>query len=111
MPYINVLGTDRIMWGHDAPHEEGSSGLTSETLRINFSGFSVEECRQMFTSTAAGLYHFDLAKLTPTASRIGPPIALVHTPLPESDRPLAKGSAFWRPTELRRVLDERVSWR
>ena len=111
VPYINVLGTDRIMWGHDAPHEEGSCGLTIESLRINFSEFSVDECRQMFTSTAADLYHFDLDRLAPIAAQIGPPIALVHTPLPEAERPKAKGSAFWSPTELRRVLDEHVSWR
>jgi hypothetical protein len=35
----------------------------------------------------------------------------VRTPLPEADRPKVKGSAFWSPTELRRVLDEHVSWR
>jgi hypothetical protein len=65
----------------------------------------------MFTSTAADLYKFDLDRLAPIAAQIGPPIALVHTPLPEADWPKAKGSAFWSPTELRRVLDEHVSWR
>jgi predicted TIM-barrel fold metal-dependent hydrolase len=103
MPYVHVLGHDRIMWGHDAPHEEGAGGLTEESLRMNFHAFSVEECRTMFTRTAAALYRFDLDALTPLAARIGPPIAAVHTPL--GDPPVAKGSAFWAPTELRVALD------
>lgn len=105
MPYVHVLGTDRIMWGHDAPHEEGSCGLTLESLRVNFHDVSVEDCRRMFTGTAAELYRFDLDALTPVAARIGPRIADVHVPLTEL--PLAKGSAFWAPTDLRVSLDRR----
>lgn len=103
LPYVHVLGTDRIMWGHDAPHEEGACGLTTESLRVNFHAFGVEDCRRMFTTTAAALYRFDLAALTPVAARIGPTIDEVHTPL--AVPPVAKGSAFWSPTELREVLD------
>jgi predicted TIM-barrel fold metal-dependent hydrolase len=109
IPFINVLGTDRIMWGHDAPHEEGASGLTNESLRINFCDFPVEDCRRMFTSTAAELYHFDLAELTPVAARIGPPISLVHTPLPPTERPEARGSAFWSPNAMQQALDDHLS--
>ena len=100
---LHVLGHDRIMWGHDAPHDEGSCGLTEESLRVNFCDFSVDECRTMLTRTAADLYRFDLDALAPVAARIGPRIADVHTPLAEP--PVAKGSAFWEPTELRTVLD------
>lgn len=106
MPYVHVLGTDRIMWGHDAPHEEGSCGHTVESLRVNFHDVPVDDCRAMFTDTAAALYHFDLAALEPIAARIGPPVALVHTPL--ADPPAIRGSAFWPPTELREVLDRRI---
>lgn len=109
VPFINVLGYDRIMWGHDAPHDEGSSGLTDESLRINFHSFSADECRQMFTRTAAELYRFDLDALTPIAARIGPRVDDVRRPLP--DPPVAKGSAFWAPTDLRVALDNPVSWR
>lgn len=103
MPYVHVLGHDRILWGHDAPHEEGSSGRTIESLRMNFHAFSVEECRTMLTRSAAALYRFDPDALAPLAARIGPRIADVHTPLDE--RPVAKGSAFWDPTDLRLALD------
>jgi hypothetical protein len=103
MQYVHALGTDRIMWGHDAPHDEGSAGLTTDALRNNFSHFGVEETQQMLTSTAADLYGFDLVRLAPVAARVGPPIELVHTPL--DVQPDSKGSAFWHATDLREMLD------
>jgi predicted TIM-barrel fold metal-dependent hydrolase len=105
MPYVDVLGHDRIMWGHDAPHEEGSCGRTLESLRVNFADRAVDDCRTMFTRTAARLYGFDLDALAPLAARIGPRIADVHVPLPEDQRPAVRGSAFWTPTVLRDALD------
>jgi hypothetical protein len=63
----------------------------------------------MFTSTAAELYHFDLAELTPVAALIGPPIPLVHTPLPTTERPRARGSAFWSPNVMQQALDNHLS--
>jgi predicted TIM-barrel fold metal-dependent hydrolase len=101
--WINVLGSDRIMWGHDFPHPEGSTDHTTEALRANFAGFTVDECRDLFAGTAARVYRFDLEALTPIAARIGPPVALVHTPLVE--RPDVPGSPFWDATELTDVLN------
>ncbi len=106
--YINVLGADRIMWGHDFPHPEGSSGRTTDSLRLLFADFSVDDCRQMLTRTAAEVYHFDPDTLAPVAERIGPPVELVHTALEEI--PLSPGSAFAAPEELALALDD-ASWR
>jgi predicted TIM-barrel fold metal-dependent hydrolase len=89
---IHVLGADRIMWGHDFPHPEGSDGRTSDALRANFWDFPDAECREMLAGTAADVYHFDLDALTPVAQAIGPPVELVHTPLAEM--PESVGSAF-----------------
>jgi predicted TIM-barrel fold metal-dependent hydrolase len=100
--YIDVLGVDRIMWGHDFPHPEGSSGRTTEALRLNFSDFSIADCRQLLAGTAAALYHFDLEALTPLAQVIGPPVSLVHTHL--LDIPVSRGSAFCVPDDLSQVL-------
>lgn len=105
MPFVHVLGTDRIMWGHDAPHAEGSDGRTLESLRMNFHDVPVEDCRRMFTTTAAELYRFDLDALAPVAAAIGPRVADVQVPL--GAVPASKGSAFWAPTELRVALDDR----
>jgi hypothetical protein len=91
------------MWGHDAPHKEGSAGHATEALRNLFADFAVEDCVQMFTSTAAKLYSFDQDALASLANRIGPRVAEVHTPL--VDIPVSKGSAFWEPTDLRRDID------
>jgi predicted TIM-barrel fold metal-dependent hydrolase len=107
--YINVLGADRIMWGHDFPHPEGSSGRTTDALRLNFADFSDADCRQMLTATAAGVYHFDTQALTPVAERVGPPVELVHTPLAEI--PVSPGAAFSEPDELARALDDAATWR
>ena len=101
--WINVLGSDRIMWGHDFPHPEGATGHTTEALRANFAGFTVEECRDLFAGTAAGVYRFDLEALTPIAAQVGPLVDLVHTPLVETPR--VPGSPFWDATELTEALN------
>jgi predicted TIM-barrel fold metal-dependent hydrolase len=100
--YVNVIGADRIMWGHDFPHEEGSCGRASDALRVNLHDVPVTDCRRMLAGTAAELYGFDLDALVPVAERVGPPVELVHTPLDE--RPVSKGSAFWEPDELQGAL-------
>jgi hypothetical protein len=101
--WINVLGSDRIMWGHDFPHPEGSIGHTTEALRANFAAFDIDECRDLFAGTAASVYRFDLEALAPIAARVGPPLELVHTPLAES--PPVPGSPFWEATDLTDVLN------
>ncbi len=106
--YIHVLGTDRIMWGHDFPHPEGSSGRTTDALRLLFADFADADCRQMLAGTAADVYRFDAPALAPIAARIGPPVELVHTPLTEL--PVSRGSAFAPPEELALALDD-ASWR
>ena len=103
--YIRPLGVDRVMWGHAAPHPEGSDGRTTESLRAIFHHFTPEECRRMLTSTAADLYRFDVHALTPIAGRIGPRIEEVARPLGELPDD-STGAAFWRPNDLRVALDE-----
>lgn len=100
--YVNVLGADRVMWGHDFPHEEGSCGRATDALRANFHDFSVADCRQMLAGTAAELYRFDLDALVDVAARVGPLVDVVHRPL--EHRPVSKGSAFWEPNELQSAL-------
>jgi predicted TIM-barrel fold metal-dependent hydrolase len=98
MVFVAVLGSDRIMWGHDFPHEEGSCPHTTAALRATLHDVPDEECRWMLAGTAAGVYHFDLDALTPVAARVGPPVSLVHTSL--QDVPTSRGSAFWEPDPL-----------
>lgn len=103
--YIRPLGVDRVMWGHDAPHPEGSNGRTTDSLRSLFHDFASDECRQLLTTTAADLYRFDLDALAATAERIGPRVDEVAVPLDHLPDD-STGAAFTRPNELRVALDE-----
>jgi predicted TIM-barrel fold metal-dependent hydrolase len=79
----HLIGIDRIMWGADYPHSEGSVPHTLEALQVSFANVPVEECRQMFGLNAADVYHFDLSLLTPLAEKLGPRVEDVHKPLQE----------------------------
>ena len=82
------VGVDRIMWGADYPHTEGSYPYTTEALRAAFAECPPEETRRMLSTTAAQVYPFDLAALDEIGSRIGPTVAEVQVPLPPADYPL-----------------------
>ena len=84
---MHDVGVDRIMWGADYPHSEGSYPHTTEALRVAFSGFDPAEVRAMVETNAAGLYGFDLERLRPIGDRIGPRVDDVRRPLPKSEYP------------------------
>jgi predicted TIM-barrel fold metal-dependent hydrolase len=75
------IGVDRIMWGADYPHLEGTSPYTLEALRPTFSAVEPEEVAAMLGGTAAQVYGFDLDALSGLAARIGPTVAEVASPL------------------------------
>jgi len=76
-----LLGPDRIMWGNDYPHDEGTFPFTRETLRQVFAGASASELRAVLAENAAALYGFDLGALAPYADQHGPTVAEVARPL------------------------------
>jgi predicted TIM-barrel fold metal-dependent hydrolase len=81
VPARSVIGTDRVMWGADYPHPEGTTPFSRAALRATFATVPDDECRAIFSDNAASVYGFDLAALAPVAARIGPTVAEVHTPL------------------------------
>ena len=91
----HVLGVDRIMWGTDFPHDEGSAPWSVEALRHTMHDLPVDECRLMLGETAARLYGFDLGAVEEVAARVGPAIADVHVPLDQL--PPSRGEAFASP--------------
>jgi predicted TIM-barrel fold metal-dependent hydrolase len=101
--YREVLGVDRIMWGNDFPHDEGTSPLTTEALRHTLWDVPTDECRQMLAGNAARLYGFDLDALTEVAARIGPRVDEVHQRLTE--RPRSRSEAFADADELQFTLN------
>jgi predicted TIM-barrel fold metal-dependent hydrolase len=81
------IGIDRIMWGADYPHSEGSFPYTTEALRAAFAPCPPAETRAMVETTAAQVYGFDLAALREVGDRIGPTVAEVQAPLDPGDYP------------------------
>ncbi len=83
------IGIERIMWGTDYPHVEGSYPYTREHLRLSFAGVPEAEIEAMVGGNAARLYGFDLEALRPLAERIGPTKAEIAEPLAYADVPPA----------------------
>jgi predicted TIM-barrel fold metal-dependent hydrolase len=74
------LGVDRVMWGNDYPHEEGSTPQSRQALRWAFQSTSVKDTRLMAGINAGQLYGFDLEALRTVADAVGPTVAEIHDP-------------------------------
>jgi predicted TIM-barrel fold metal-dependent hydrolase len=83
----HAVGVDKIMWGSDYPHKEGSMPFTSEALRASFAGIDHTEVQAMLADNAAATYGFDLDTLRPIADRIGPRVADIDLRLPPQSLP------------------------
>jgi predicted TIM-barrel fold metal-dependent hydrolase len=81
------VGVDRIMWGADYPHSEGSYPYTTEALRAAFADVPPAETKLMVETTPARVYGFDLAQLQEIGDRVGPTVAAVQQPLDPADYP------------------------
>jgi predicted TIM-barrel fold metal-dependent hydrolase len=92
VPFADILGVDRIMWGNDFPHPEGTWPHTTEALRHTIHDVPERDCRALLAGNAAPLYGFDLEALTPVAARVGPLVDEVHRPL--DARPETRSEAF-----------------
>jgi len=83
---MKKLGLDRMMWGSDYPHHEGSTPFSKELMRKAFSDWTADELDQVFTRTAADLYGFDVAKLEGRAAEVGPTVAELQVPLEKNPK-------------------------
>jgi predicted TIM-barrel fold metal-dependent hydrolase len=72
-----AVGVDKIMWGSDFPHDEGTFPHSAEALAHTYAGIDPTEVARMVGANAADVYGFDLAALQPVADRIGPEVAAV----------------------------------
>ena len=77
------IGVDRIMWGSDFPHDEGTFPHTREALAHTFAGIDHAEVAAMVGATAAEVYGFDLPSLQVIADRIGPDADAVYAGIDE----------------------------
>jgi hypothetical protein len=90
----DAIGVDKIMWGADFPHEEGTYPHTREALAHTYAGIDPTEVARMVGGNAAEVYGFDLAQLQIVADRIGPEVDAVFagiTSIPESTTSFAFG--------------------
>ncbi len=96
------IGVDRIMWGSDYPHVEGSHPYTREHLRLTFAGVPEDQIQRMVGLNAAELYGFDLDRLAPLAAKVGPTKAEIAQPLDYGDvpRPALKCPAFGEDNQV-----------
>lgn len=67
------LGVDKLMWGSDYPHLEGTWPHTMEALNATFAQVEDDqEVRDILGLNAARVFDFDLDVLNKAADRIGP---------------------------------------
>lgn len=83
VPLRDRIGLDKIMWGSDYPHDEGTFPYTREGLRIAYAGLRREEVAAMVGGNAAHVYGFDLAALDRIAAKVGPTVEEIAEPLRE----------------------------
>ncbi|HUA95330.1 MAG TPA: amidohydrolase family protein [Acidimicrobiales bacterium] len=96
------VGVERIMWGADYPHSEGSFPYSTLALRAAFGGCDPAEVTKMVETNAAALYGFDLEALRTVGARIGPRVTEVARPLDVEDYPTdSTCNAFDRHQVLR----------
>ncbi|MET8274337.1 MULTISPECIES: amidohydrolase family protein [unclassified Streptomyces] len=81
VPLRNRIGLDKIMWGSDYPHDEGTAPYSREGLRIAYAGLPPDEIAAMVGGNAARVYGFDLSALDRIAATTGPTVDEIAEPL------------------------------
>ncbi len=69
------IGVDKLMYGTDYPHIEGTWPNTMAELRKTFATYDEDEIRAILGGNAAAVYGFDLAALAPIGDAIGPDLS------------------------------------
>ena len=69
------IGIDKLMWGSDYPHMEGTWPNTMNKLRETFHDVDEGEIRAMLGENAIDVFGFDRALMEECAARIGPQIS------------------------------------
>ena len=57
---LEAFGPERVMWGSDYPHDEGTFPHSQEVIKRTFEGVSEEDTRKIVCENAAKLYGFPL---------------------------------------------------
>ena len=84
---IELIGVEKVLWGNDYPHYEGTFPYNLESLRLTFDEVPEEYRRKLLGLNAAEVYNFDVDKLLPLANQFGPTPEQVNKALPKEDIP------------------------
>jgi len=68
------IGVEKLLWGSDYPHIEGTWPHTKERLQQVFAAVPREEVTRMLGGNAAEVYGFDATALAAIAAEHGPPL-------------------------------------
>jgi predicted TIM-barrel fold metal-dependent hydrolase len=66
------IGIEKLAWGSDFPHPEGSWPETRSQMRTTFLDLPEDEIQRILGANLAEFYGFDQQKLLPLAAQIGP---------------------------------------
>jgi predicted TIM-barrel fold metal-dependent hydrolase len=96
------IGVDRLLFGSDYPHPEGTWPNTKDWVRNAFAGVPADEARKILADNAIAFYRLDRARLVEVAERIGHPAdilsdANVAEPLIDH---FDQRAAYRRPAEV-----------
>ncbi|MEM7410012.1 MAG: amidohydrolase family protein [Myxococcota bacterium] len=72
------IGLDKLMYGTDYPHLEGTWPNTMDALRSVFAEYPEDETRAILGLNAFEVYDFDRDLLEPIADKIGPSLASIR---------------------------------
>jgi predicted TIM-barrel fold metal-dependent hydrolase len=92
----DVIGVERVCWGSDYPHYEGTYPYSRLAIRHTFHDIPSADTRAMLGGNAATLYDFDLEKLAPLVEKIGPRPEEVAVPLAADEFPDAPHTNAFR---------------
>jgi predicted TIM-barrel fold metal-dependent hydrolase len=68
------IGLDRLMWGADYPHYEGTWPHTDRWLKETFGGLPTSEVTAILAENPARVFGFDLDELSVYAEAVGPSV-------------------------------------
>ncbi len=72
------IGLEKIMWGSDYPHPEGSWPNTARYFRDNFGNFPEADGRRILGENAVEFYGLDRRRLQAVADEIGPDASIFN---------------------------------
>lgn len=76
--FRHEIGIDKLMWGSDYPHLEGTWPNTMDKLTATFGDYPESEIRAILGTNAVKVYGFDEKLMAEIAEKVGPSIAAIR---------------------------------